>query len=305
MGGDGGTIGSTRRFLRGVGAANTTADATRYSTKELEERKHDQALQAMRTCSLTGSPLNFQSTTEIVACDYGRLYNRESAVEALLRRKQSSTSSADDGVSLGGHIRGLRDLYPVRFQIMKLQEESSEEGRGSVARGVTSTCVPVCPVTGTILNGAQPAFLLVTSSQPKKNRQTSTDEVEQDRPNVISERAIKEIGIEALQSDFGPFDSENMIRLAPPTFGPEWECIQVKVRQKLMQQQEMKKGNSTKRKQQLASANTESLSKKKRGQGGSMKDTIVDLHAVEVAKANARSAIASSAALSSLFVDKK
>jgi hypothetical protein len=304
MGGDGGTIGSTRRFLRGVGAANTTADATRYSAKELEEHKHDQALQALRTCSLTGSPLNFQSTTEIVACDYGRLYNRESAVEALLRRKQSS-STANDGVSLGGHIRGLRDLYPVRFQTMKFQEESSEERRGSVASGESSTYVPVCPVTGTILNGAQPAFLLVTSSQSKKNRQKSTDDGEQDRPNVISERAIKEIGIEALQSDFGPFDSENMIRLAPPTFGPEWESIQTKVQQKLMQQQERKKGNSTKRKQQLASANTENLSKKKRGQGSSMKDTIVDLHAVEVAKANARSAIASSAALSSLFVERK
>jgi hypothetical protein len=301
MGGDGGTIGSTRRFLRGVGAANTTADATRYSTKELEEHKHDHALQAMRTCSLTGSPLNFQSTTEIVACDYGRLYHRESAVEALLRRKQRNSSTVDDGVSLGGHIRGLKDLYPVRFQIMKLQDESfvAGGGGGSLARRESSSYVPVCPVTGTVLNGAQPAFLLVTSSKPKKNKQTSTDEVEQDRPNVISERAIKEIGIEALQSDFGPFDSENMIRLAPPTFGPEWENIQTKVQQKLMQQQENKKGSSTKRKQQL---NTECLSRKKRGQGSSTKDTVVDLHTVEVAKANASSAIASSAALSSLFV---
>jgi hypothetical protein len=201
---------------------------------------------------------------------------------------------------LGGHIRGLKDLYPVRFQILKLQDESSVAGGGgSLARGESSSYVPVCPVTGAVLNGTQPAFLLVTSSKPKKNKQTSTDEVEQDRPNVISERAIKEIGIEALQSDFGPFDSENMIRLAPPTFGPEWENIQTKVQQKLMQQQEMKKGNSTKRKQQL---NTESLSKKKRGQGCSKKDTVVDLHTVEVAKANASSAIASSAALSSLFV---
>lgn len=305
MGGDGGTIGSTRRFLRGVGAANTTADATRHSAKELEEHKQDYALQSMRNCSLTGSPLNFQSKTGIVACAYGRLYNRESAVEALLRKKLSSAGNVDDGAtSLGGHIRGLKDLYSVRFQIQQQQQSEKE-----------SSYVPICPVTGTVLNGTQPAFLIVTSSSKdnSKKKQIPAEEQE-DRPNVISERAIKEIGIDALQSDFGPFDKEDMIRLAPPTYGPEWEKIQAKVQQQLLQQQEdkkKKKGNTIKRKQLEASTipSSESSTKKRRAVSTDNYQTtkehaVVDLRAVEVAKANANSAISSSSALSTLFVRK-
>ena len=308
MGGDGGTIGSTRRYMRGAGSATTTADATRHSTKELDEHKQDHALQSMRNCSLTGSPLDFTTYNAIVACPYGRLYNRESAVEALLRRKQTGSSSNGEG-TLGEHVRGLKDLYPVRFQVV---ESTTVEGNRA-----EKEFVPVCPVTGTELNGTQPPFLIVKSKLNKKNKTKgkANGEAGDEGPNVISERVLKEMRIEALQSEFGPFVKEDMIRLAPPTYGPMWEEVQAKVRQNQEQERlakaEKGDGGDKKRKKQAASehstgaAEHKDASKKAKslGENISIRDS-VGLRAVEVAKVNASSAISSSSVLSSLFVRK-
>lgn len=314
MGGDGGTIGNSRRFLRGAGSASTTADATRYSSKELIEHKQDYALQAMRNCSLTGAPLNFETgthgtTTAIVACLYGRLYNRESVVEALLRRKQQQRSSGEEeDATLGAHIRGLKDLYAVKFQ---MQELSSSVPDSSNATGKNLEKVPVCPVTGALLNGTQSAFLIVKvygSMKEKKKNQKQSDDNEQ-CPNVISERALKEIGIDALQQDFGPFRLEDMIRLAPPTYGPEWENIQERV---LIQQADQRDGKKNGKKRQFTDTainncipHPKKSTTKVDNKLSTAKDTLVPSRAVELAKMNASSALSSSNVLSSLFVQKQ
>mmetsp|Transcript_12500 Transcript_12500/g.17990 ORF Transcript_12500/g.17990 Transcript_12500/m.17990 type:complete len:329 (-) Transcript_12500:1828-2814(-) len=314
MGGDGGTIGNSRRFLRGAGSASTTADATRYSSKELIEHKQDYALQAMRNCSLTGAPLNFETgihgtTNAIVACLYGRLYNRESVVEALLRRKQQQRSSGEEeDATLGGHIRGLKDLYAVRFH---MQEQSSSVPDSSNAAGKNREKVPVCPVTGALLNGTHPAFLIVKLSgslkQKKQTRKESDDD--EQRPNVISERALKEIGIDALQLDFGPFRLEDVIRLAPPTYGSEWEKIQERV---LIQQAEQRDGKKNGKKRQLTDTainncipHTKKSTTKADNKLSTAKGSLVPSRAVELAKMNASSALSSSNVLSSLFVQKQ
>lgn len=193
MGGDGGVIASNRRYMRGAGAADHTADSSRAQNEKasLQER--------MQTCHLTKVPLNFSSQQNIVACPYGRLYSKEAAVEALLRRKQES-----NGDELGSHIRGLKDLHSARFHVEK------------------GSNVPSCPVTGAELNGKHPAFLI-----PKKG----------DEPNVLSERAIKEMGIEALQADYGPFEKVDMIRLAPP------DSIMEEIREAVAKKQELEKSN--------------------------------------------------------------
>jgi hypothetical protein len=175
MGGDGGVIASNRKYLRGAGAADHTAD------RQKDQNEKSSLLERMRTCHLTKAPLNFNST-QIVACPYGRLYCKEAAVEALLRRQQDDSKEVDE---LGSHIRGLKDLHAARFHV----ENGSD--------------VPSCPVTGVELNGKHAAFLI-----PKKDRD--------EQVNVLSERALKEMGIEALQADYGPFEKKDMIRLAPP-----------------------------------------------------------------------------------------
>jgi hypothetical protein len=183
MGGDGGVIASNRKYLRGAGTADHTADAARKRGNASVD-----PVEVMTTCAVTGTPLNFAST---VACPYGRLYGREAAVEALLRRAQRDKIDGDDFESIGGHVRGLKDLHPVRFQLGLSSDETKP-----------SSSVPVCPMTGLELNGMVPALLLVSKNDKKTT------------PNVVSERALKEMGLEALQAEYGPFDE--MIRLAPP-----------------------------------------------------------------------------------------
>ena len=178
MGGDGGVIASNRRYMRGAGTADHTGDSQR-SRGEKQVSDREDALERMTTCALTKAPLQFGGQT-IVACPYGRLYHKEAAVEALLRRKQ--TEGQDE---LGSHIRGLKDLHEARFCLTK-----KADGRQ----------VPSCPVTGQEFNGQHPVILLVPGNP--------------DTYNVVSQRAFKEMGHDALKTEYGPFQDE--IRLAPP-----------------------------------------------------------------------------------------
>ena len=206
MGGDGGVIASNRRYMRGAGTADCTAD-TQRNRGEKQKFEHEDALERMRTCALTKSPLQFGEQT-IVACPYGRLYSKETAVEALIRRKQS------DKDELGSHIRGLKDLYEVRFQL-------TEQSKGKK--------LPTCPVTGVELNGQLPVVLLVPGKK--------------DTPNVLSQRAFKVMGKEELQTEYGPFTDE--VRLAPPA--SEMETIMEQLEAKRKSSKEKSKKSSTKK----------------------------------------------------------
>lgn len=192
-------IASNRKYLRGAGAADHTADRQRGQNEK------SSLLERMRTCHLTKAPLNFTSSTNnnIVACPYGRLYCKEAAVEALLRRQQDDSKEVDE---LGSHIRGLKDLHAARFHV--------ENGSN----------VPSCPVTGVELNGKHAAFLI-----PKQGRD--------EKVNVLSERALKEMGIGALQADYGPFEKKDMIRLAPP------ESSMEEIREAVAKKQQAEKAN--------------------------------------------------------------
>jgi hypothetical protein len=251
MGGDGGVIASNRKYMRGAGSADHTADARRDKNQEKVSM-----LERMRTCHLTKAPLSFRQS--IVACDYGRLYSKEAAVEALLRRKQSEKDE------LGSHIRGLKDFHPVRFHL---------------TTDTAGNDVPSCPVTGVELNGNHPAFLIHNNNN-----------VEQ--PNVISERAVKEIGMEVLQADYGPFDNENMIRLAPPE--SMMEEIRGTVSKKLKVEKTTKK--SSKRDGKKRKKTDEVLHQNKALKTSSVAD---------VARMRVASAVASNDVLSSLFTSKE
>lgn len=182
MGGDGGVIATNRKYLRGISGpkANPT------------EGDCDAQIQIMTTCALTGAKLDYSN---IVACPYGKLYQKEAAVKALLRRIEGKQESEGDG--LGSHIRGLKDLFTVRFNVTD-----------SIVNG-EKIKILTCPVTQVELNGIQPALLIV---QKKSKKNSSECKV-----NVISEKAIKEIGAVALQEEYGPFYTSDCIRLAPPS----------------------------------------------------------------------------------------
>jgi hypothetical protein len=191
MGGDGGVIASNRKFMRGAGTADHTGDSKR---NEANSKEHN-ALEAMTTCTLTKAPLfpNNKSSGPIVACSFGRLYQKEAAVQALLRKRRAVIMETNKNTSssssvLGDHVRKLSDLYDVRFH----QDESSSNKRGTV----TITC----PITGKTLQGIIPAILLVPGKP--------------DTPNVLSASALQQLGKQELELEYGPIQKE--VRLAPP-----------------------------------------------------------------------------------------
>lgn len=232
MGGDGGVIASNRRYMRGAGTADHTADSNRASKSETQTLEREDATERMRTCAITKNPLPFggnnnSSNNNIVACPYGRLYNKEAAVEALLRRKASKNNNDSEDIDeLGSHIRGLKDLYPVRFSYQATKDNKKSSSSPS-SKGVV---VPVCPITGQELNGTVPAILIHPGNL--------------DNVNVLSQRAVKEMGWDSLQDEYGPM--EEKIRLAPPPA----ELVEIQ--------------QALEEKRQLASSNKKKKDKKKR-----------------------------------------
>ncbi len=296
MGGDGGVIASDRRYMRGAGAADHTGDSKRASKAAVAEAEREAQIQTMTTCAITGATLDYR---DIVACPLGRLYGREAAVEALLRRMESGKEdgSKSDSVDLGWHVRGLKDLNPVRFQLTK-----------KVSNG-DDTRVPVCPITSVELNGIQPAFLIVKS----KNKKSSGDGELDDGPNVLSEKGMKEMGSEALQEEYGPFKTEDLIRLAPPI--GMLDEIKAKLKEKRQLEKASKKSKKKRKKEEKTheeheggvkriyidvSDNRDGGSKRLKASSNNSKKpkTVNDV------RSNVENAVASNTVLSSLFSDK-
>lgn len=177
MGGDGGTIIKSRRYMRNAGSATNTGDPQKTTTDMAESLR---LRQIMETCAITGDNLIDQNSG-IVACPYGRLYSREEAIKALISRKESKDEK------IGWHVTGLRDLHPVRFY------------RGDKG-------IPSCPIMGLPLNGYHAAILIVNINSDEKLK----------KPNVLSERAMNMLRYEELQVEYGKFNKSDLIRLAPP-----------------------------------------------------------------------------------------
>jgi Rtf2 RING-finger len=184
MGGDGGTKAVQRSYLRGAGTASTTGDASRAASSTAIDptTAQEDVARTMRFCALTDQPLNFKSSSGLVVCPHGRIYNKEAALEALIRRKQLTKAENDADTLLGKHIRGLKDLHNVQFLT------NDDE-----------TPALLCPVTGRELNGKIAAFALIPGTPGAVN--------------VVSEYAIKQLS-EA--SVFAEYNASDKIRLAPP-----------------------------------------------------------------------------------------
>jgi hypothetical protein len=163
---------------------------------------------------------NYKAQEEaIVVCPYGFLYRKEAAVEALLlrRTKKKKTkknqqeaaasveidNNTDDlgsnrGPILPSHIRGLKDLHDVTFQVTD----------GTL----------VCPVTGReLLNGQIKAYALIInpSNHPGRGSSSSADATGGGGcgANVVSEYAIQQLGEDAIYREYAATDR---IRLIPP-----------------------------------------------------------------------------------------
>mmetsp|Transcript_8474 Transcript_8474/g.12715 ORF Transcript_8474/g.12715 Transcript_8474/m.12715 type:complete len:341 (+) Transcript_8474:146-1168(+) len=321
MGGDGGVVATNRTYMRGAGSASHTADSKRASASAIAEAERESIAETMKSCAITGSKLNYNE--EIVVCPYGKLYGREAAVKALLRRLEgeknggngsNDNDSASTNTNLGWHVRGLKDLKTVRFQTTEIKTKNGETQK-----------VPVCPITSIELNGLQPAFLIVKKKMKKKKKKKDKNNDEQqeteaeDQPNVLSEKAIKQMGADALQEEYGPFEQEDLIRLAPPP-GRILDDIKSKLEERRMAERDSSKKSKKKRKadsshahddnkKQLAIVETDSAKKVKtaaavgKSTSASTKNGSIKIKSISDVRSTVEATVASSAALSSLFTD--
>jgi hypothetical protein len=115
----------------------------------------------------------------------------------------------------------MKDLHPVRFHV-------AASGAGGAQKYVAA-----CPITGSdIAAGNVPSFVIVRAAREDPGKEKKNNDVDDDgedeaarNPNVLSERAIQEMGVAGLQAEYGPFEERDLIRLAPPTTGGVLEEI--------------------------------------------------------------------------------
>lgn len=335
MGGDGGTISSNRTYLRGAGKACHTADHKSNALKRSKVEDAENSKLILSTCAITGALLYLSPVTtndsnssggekgstvsgmDIVACPYGKLYKREKVLEALLYRSQTGGGGGhSNNNALGTHIRGMKDLHPVRFHVTA---SSSSSANGATNSGSAKQMyTPTCPITGSeIGSGNIPCYLIVRTKK-SKDKTKDDDEVELN-PNVLSESAIKEMGIAGLQTEYGPFVEEDMIRLAPPTTGGVFEEIRRKWESRMEEERiaKLKKKKDKKRKKPHASPTTtaaatqsdvKSIKSSSTTNGEGKKPANIATQrqankksAVDEARSTVQSSIAQNAVLSNLF----
>lgn len=337
MGGDGGVVATNRRYMRGAGSADHTADSSRASALDVAEAEKERLQQAIRMCAITGQSFDFtpsngpvdgdtdsgsklrtqhRQSGGIVVCPYGRLYLREAAVQALLRRMEQHGSHIQGGgecaadPEIGWHVRGLKDLYPVRFYV----GDQSSDGAGAGERynsGDKRAFLPACPIVGIELSGLHPTYVIARKKKRSKKGGKESELKEPEGPNVICEKALKEMGFESLQEEYGPFQKEDLIRLAPPS-GKVFDEIQEELARRRSRDTMKKKrkekhsdgmNNGAARQKRIAASSDAPQLKKPRSSTSS--SAIRGVSSVDVMRKNVAAAVASSAALSSLFENKR
>lgn len=186
MGGDGGCIATQREFMRGTcgsrhfekaaaGGQNHGAGYTGGDAERGDFRVRQRAVR-VRSCALSSERL----AAPVVADDLGNLFNKIAVLEAL---------SAGEIPSRFRYVRGLRDLYDCKLAPVPA-------GGAAYLNGEGDPCA-ACPVTGEVLDGSR-HFVVSRSSG-----------------HVLSERAVSEVGVDALQQEYGPFTTADLVRVCP------------------------------------------------------------------------------------------
>ncbi|CAM9639865.1 unnamed protein product [Lampetra planeri] len=130
MGCDGGTIPKRHELVKGP-------------KKKAQSDKDADLAARWFYCALSQQPLR----PPIVACELGRLYNKDAVIEFLLEK-----SSEKVAVETSAHIRTLKDLTEMR-----LTENTLWQGEHAHSKGGQTTNIPAprfcCPLIGLEMNG--------------------------------------------------------------------------------------------------------------------------------------------------------
>lgn len=170
-----------------------------------EEVKHVRQNQEFRArhCAQSSTKL----VEPIVCCELGNLYSKEAILTALIEKSMNPKFA---------HIRGLKDIKQLKF-VPNPNYSIADEQDGEMP------AMFLCPITNVEFNGAQPFVAIWTTG------------------HVLSEKALREIGIDALQADYGPFESDDVIKLIP--LDDELDALQ----HKMVVRRSQKKDKSKKR----------------------------------------------------------
>lgn len=131
MGGDGGSIASDRKFIRGTTA---NSDASNQQKASYEDQRG-------LICELSQVALNHV----IVADELGRLYDKEMLLTALIEKTLPGKYS---------YIRGLKDIKTLQFKLNPLYSTTDRDSK---------ICKYICPITSQEFNGIIP-FIYVWST---------------------------------------------------------------------------------------------------------------------------------------------
>jgi hypothetical protein len=144
---------------------------------DIDDKKNIKEEQRLRssTCAQSSQPLS----SHIVIDELGNLYNKDILIQSLISKTLVSSCN---------HIRGLKDIKDAIFTYNN--DDNNDDKRSNTNRFI-------CPVTRVEFNGSLP-FVLIWSTG-----------------YVLSDKAIREVGIESLQSEYGPFNETDIIKLIP------------------------------------------------------------------------------------------
>ncbi|GFS44767.1 replication termination factor 2 [Nephila pilipes] len=167
MGCDGGTI--PRRD-----------ELVRTKKKPEQKDKNAETVAKWKHCAISQDPLR----KPIVACELGRLYNKEAVIEHILN-KGAATSSIN-----ASHIIKLSDVKELNLTEKSDFQQKNHKGDEYVDFNDSRY---ICPVTGLDMNGKQKFYFVWECGC------------------VFSERAVKEVKSETCHKCGKPFDQNNII----------------------------------------------------------------------------------------------
>lgn len=170
MGCDGGTI--PRRD-----------ELVKTKKKPEQKDKNSERLYRWQHCAVSQAPLQ----TPVVACELGRMYNKEEVLTRLLDR------TAEPAMA---HIRGLKDVKELGLTPNPADEPSGPLTGDAAPEQLTAK--HVCPVTGLEMNGRHRFSFVWTCGC------------------VLSERALREVPSETCHRCGAPFQEGNVVTLNPP-----------------------------------------------------------------------------------------
>ncbi|MPC07541.1 replication termination factor 2-like [Portunus trituberculatus] len=170
MGCDGGTI--PRRD-----------ELVKTKKKPEQKDKNSERLYRWQHCAVSQAPLQ----PPVVACELGRMYNKEEVLTRLLDR------SAEPAMA---HIRGLKDVKELGLTPNPSQVPAGPLTGDAAPEQLTAE--HVCPVTGLEMNGRHRFSFVWTCGC------------------VLSERALREVPTETCHRCGAPFQEKDVVTLNPP-----------------------------------------------------------------------------------------